>query len=231
MSHMRFFYLGVKTILQRFLCFVLVISVSSFGTHTLKTSVNIPSIVPHTFFEGIHREASSLEEELRYNLKRLKRWPLLFQRVANARLVLETTEIAFQKSNLANLKNFWCLSQEYANRTPRTQFSYDGIKRDPSTVSLFCIGQKYFQFWDPYSEDFSLHSWHHPSHIYLKYRLGSELVGREQCATLNDRNDGQCSSNKWVNARPVLETPENAFQWKKWAKRKNFRCSSQEIAH
>ncbi|KAA0051943.1 hypothetical protein E6C27_scaffold60G004060 [Cucumis melo var. makuwa] len=72
------------------------LSVTSFGTHTPRTSVYIPGIVPRTFSQSIGWQASSLEEELKCNPKRSKRWPLRFQRVGNARIVLETTENAFQ---------------------------------------------------------------------------------------------------------------------------------------
>uniref|UniRef100_A0A9I9E9G9 Secreted protein n=1 Tax=Cucumis melo TaxID=3656 RepID=A0A9I9E9G9_CUCME len=82
-------------VLQWFLCFVLVISDSSFGTHTLRTSIYIPGIISHPFSQSIGREVSSLEGELRCNPKQSKGWPMLFQRVANARPMLETTENAF----------------------------------------------------------------------------------------------------------------------------------------
>ena len=63
MPRSQFFYLGLKGVLQRFLYFVLVISVSSFGTNTLRTSIYILGIGPHTFTLG--REVSSVDEELR----------------------------------------------------------------------------------------------------------------------------------------------------------------------
>uniref|UniRef100_A0A9I9EM56 Uncharacterized protein n=1 Tax=Cucumis melo TaxID=3656 RepID=A0A9I9EM56_CUCME len=94
------------------LCVVLVISISSFGFHTPRTSVYIPGIVPHPFSQSIGRVASSLEGELRSNLERSKRWSMLFQQVANARPVSETNENAFQGRKRAKLKKFWCLSQE-----------------------------------------------------------------------------------------------------------------------
>uniref|UniRef100_A0A9I9E9G4 Uncharacterized protein n=1 Tax=Cucumis melo TaxID=3656 RepID=A0A9I9E9G4_CUCME len=67
MPQTQFFYFGVKSGLQRFLCFVLVISLLSFRTQTPQTSVYIPDMVPYSFSQSIGREASSLEGELRCN--------------------------------------------------------------------------------------------------------------------------------------------------------------------
>ncbi|KAA0047414.1 gag/pol protein [Cucumis melo var. makuwa] len=72
-------------------------STSSFKTHTPRTSVYIPGIVPHPFFQSIGREASSLERKLRCNPEQSKKWPMLFQRVANTRSLSRTTENAFQQ--------------------------------------------------------------------------------------------------------------------------------------
>ena len=94
---------------------VLVISASSFGTRTMRTSVYIPGVVPHLFSQSISQKASSLEGELRCNLKRSKRWPMLFQGVANARSVSETTKNGFQRRKRAKLKELRCLSQESAS--------------------------------------------------------------------------------------------------------------------
>ncbi|KAL0549017.1 hypothetical protein IC582_013497 [Cucumis melo] len=47
------------------LCFVLAISLSIFEACTLRTSTHTPGMLPDTFSQGIVREASSLEGELR----------------------------------------------------------------------------------------------------------------------------------------------------------------------
>ncbi|KAA0047411.1 gag/pol protein [Cucumis melo var. makuwa] len=102
----QFFHRGVKnspTTVSLF-CVVLVIGASNFGTHTPRTSVYILGIVPHLFFQSICRDASSLEGELRCHPKRSKRWPMLFQRVTNAHLVSETTEMYFSKGNRLSLR-------------------------------------------------------------------------------------------------------------------------------
>ncbi|KAA0051945.1 pentatricopeptide repeat-containing protein [Cucumis melo var. makuwa] len=72
------------------------------------------------------------------------------------------------------------LPKKIQTRMPLTKFLYLEAKSGPSTVPLFRIGHKCFELWDSYFENFNLHSWHWPSHIYSKYRSGSELGGRKK---------------------------------------------------
>ena len=75
MPRTKFFIFGYKVVLQRLVCFVLVISLSSLGTP--KTSVYIPDMVHYTFSQSIILEVSSLEGELKCNLKQWKRLQML----------------------------------------------------------------------------------------------------------------------------------------------------------
>ncbi|TYK23424.1 gag/pol protein [Cucumis melo var. makuwa] len=59
------------------LYFLLVISLLIFGAHTPRTSTHTLDMLPDMFSQGIGREASSLEGELRCDPKWYKRWPML----------------------------------------------------------------------------------------------------------------------------------------------------------
>ena len=70
---------------------------------------------------------------------------MLFQQVANARPVLETTKNDFNEGNGKAQELLVFVSRKCERECTRLSFSNQG-KKDPSTVSLFCIGHKCFIF-------------------------------------------------------------------------------------
>ncbi|KAA0062888.1 non-LTR retroelement reverse transcriptase-like protein [Cucumis melo var. makuwa] len=87
-----------------------------------------------------------------------------FQRVGNARPVSETTGNALAVKKRAELKDFWCSSQENAfENVLDSVFSSWGKKQSPDGFfPLRRIGHKSIDPRGSYSEDFNPYSWHAP---------------------------------------------------------------------
>uniref|UniRef100_A0A9I9EL23 Uncharacterized protein n=1 Tax=Cucumis melo TaxID=3656 RepID=A0A9I9EL23_CUCME len=167
--------------------------------------------LPDTFFQGIGREASSLEGELWCDPKRSKRWPMLPTSGERSSGVRNHWKCTCSEGNGLSSRTSGARPKKMLARIPRTQFSLPGVKSDPSTVSSICsvlvislssFGARALRT-----------STHTPGMLSDMFSQGigweaSSLEGEFWCDPKRPK-DGQCFQ-RVANARLVSETTGNA---------------------